>query len=209
MLYFRTAERALLHLPCWKSEQGHGKEIFVQKYPLAVPSRHDRREYSGIMHNQTADKVPIRYRREYQHGNEQRTNSEKVKMKHERSKRKLKIELRKNSEKTQRTEGEQWKMSVYSVQIRAFLGVFCVRYIIILPMPLQRRTEPQRAVITHSESSIIKTCCKYQFLQTVWRIRATPHFTTFHIIWQCFNNVCIVLIRNQTDSTQHTTNLMK
>ena len=128
MLYFRTAERALLHLPCWKSEQGHGKEIFVQKYPLAVPSRHDRREYSGIMHNQTADKVPIRYRREYQHGNEQRTNSEKVKMKHERSKRKLKIELRKNSEKTQRTEGEQWKMSVYSVQIRAFLGVFCVRY---------------------------------------------------------------------------------
>ena len=155
MLYFRTAERALLHLHCWKSEQGHSKEIFVQKYPLAVPSRHDRREYSGIMHNQTADKVPIRYRREYQHGNEQRTNSEKVKMKHERSKRKLKIELRKNSEKTQRTEGEQWKMSVYSVQIRAFLGVFCVRYIIILPMPLQRRTEPQRATTTHSESSVI------------------------------------------------------
>ena len=55
----------------------------------------------------------------------------------------------------ERTEGEQWKMSVYSVQIRAFLGVFCVRYIIILPMPLQRRTEPQRATTTHSESSVI------------------------------------------------------
>ena len=56
MLYFRTAERALLYLPCWKSEQGHGK-------------------------------VPKRYRREYQH--EQRGNSEEVKTKHERSKRKL------------------------------------------------------------------------------------------------------------------------
>ena len=98
MLYFRKAERALLYLHCWKSEQGHGKEIFVQKYPLAVPSRHDRREYSGIMHNQTADKVPIRYRREYQQDNEQRGNSEEVKTKHERSKRKLKIELRTNSE---------------------------------------------------------------------------------------------------------------
>ena len=98
MLYFRTAERALLHLHCWKSEQGHSKEIFVQKYPLAVPSRHDRREYSGIMHNQTADKVPIRYRREYQQDNEQRGNNEEAKTKHERSKRKLKIELRTNSE---------------------------------------------------------------------------------------------------------------
>ena len=47
-------------------------------------------------------------------------------------------------------------MSVYSVQIRAFLGVFCVRGIIILPMPLQRRTEPQRATTTHSESDIIQ-----------------------------------------------------
>ena len=74
MLYFRTAERALLHLHCWKSEQGHSKEIFVQKDPLAVPSRHDRREYSDIMHNQTADKVPKRYRREYQHGNKQARN---------------------------------------------------------------------------------------------------------------------------------------
>ena len=43
----------------------------------------------------------------------------------------------------------------YSIQIQAFLGVFCVKYIIILPMPLQRRTEPQRATTTHSESSVI------------------------------------------------------
>ena len=28
-------------------------------------------------------------------------------------------------------------------------------YKIILPMPLQRRTEPQRATTTHSESSVI------------------------------------------------------
>ena len=107
MLYFQTAERALLHLPCWKSEQGHGKEIFVQKYPLAVPSRHDRREYSGIMHNQTADKVPIRYRREYQHGNKQRTNSEEVKTKHERSKRKLNWTPKELRHDEQRTNQEK------------------------------------------------------------------------------------------------------
>ena len=41
MLYFRTAERALLYLPCWKSEQEYSKEIFVQKYPLAVSSQLD------------------------------------------------------------------------------------------------------------------------------------------------------------------------
>ena len=41
MLYFRKAERALLYLHCWKSEQRYSKEIFVQKYPLAVSSQLD------------------------------------------------------------------------------------------------------------------------------------------------------------------------
>ena len=163
--------------------------------------RHNAQSDGGQSTDTVSERVPTRQRT----ANEQRESQDEARTKQEKTKNWTPNELR----KTQRTEGEQWKMSVYSVQIRAFLGVFCVRYIIILLMPLQRRTEPQRAVITHSESSIIKTCCKYQFLQTVWRIRATPHFTTFHIIWQCFNNVCIVLIRNQTDSTQHTTNLMK
>lgn len=45
---------------------------------------------------------------------------------------------------------------VYSVQIRAFLGVFCVRYIIILPMPLPCIVERLRATTTHSESDIIQ-----------------------------------------------------
>ena len=115
MLYFQTAERALLYLPCWKSEQGYGK-------------------------------VPKRYRREYQHGNKQRTNSEEVKTKHEPSKR---IPRKKSA-----ISFKDFKRA-YSVQIQAFLGVFCVRGIIILPMPLQRRTEPQRATTTHSESSVI------------------------------------------------------
>ena len=125
LIHWRQQQQRFLY-PCWKSEQGHGKEIFVQKYPLAVPSRHDRREYSGITHNQTADKVP----------------------------------------KRQRTEREQREMSVYSVQIRAFLGVFCVRGIIILPMPLLCIVEPLRATTSDSESDIIQAAA---YSRNTWK----------------------------------------
>ena len=93
-----------------------------------------------------SERVPTRTARE------QRGSQDEARTKQEKTKNWTPNELRGSQE---RTEGEQWKMSVYSVQIRAFLGVFCVRYIIILPMPLQRRTEPQRATTTHSESSVI------------------------------------------------------
>ena len=95
----KTPERALLHLPCQKSEQGHEKEIFVQDSPLAVPARHDRREY--------------------QHGNKLRKNSDTM-----------------NKERTKKKNAISFKRA-YSIQIQAFLGVFCVRGIIILPTRLK------------------------------------------------------------------------
>ena len=59
MLYFRTAERALLYLPCWKSEQGHGK----------VPKRY-RREYQ---HEQRGNSEEVKTKQEKTKLNSERT----------------------------------------------------------------------------------------------------------------------------------------
>ena len=100
----KTPERALLHLPCQKSEQGHEKEIFVQDSPLAVPARHDRREY--------------------QHGNKLRKNSDTM-----------------NKERTKKKNAISFKRA-YSIQIQAFLGVFCVNTVYAF-------TTPYRATDSH------------------------------------------------------------
>ena len=152
----------MLHLPCWKSEQGHGK-------------------------------VPKRYRREYQH--EQRGNSEEVKTKHEQSKR---IPRKKGA-----ISFKDFKRA-YSIQIQAFLGVFCVRGIIILPMPLRRNREPQRATTTHSESDIIQAATYSRNTRKQVNIRLYQNRTNVQnqsreIIQPCWK------YRGQAEQEQHQT----
>jgi len=82
---------------------------------------------------------------------------ENQKVKPERSRRKLKIELRTNSDTMNKERTKRY------FKYKPFWACFVWGGINLLPMLIPCIVERLRAVTGYSESRIIKACCKYQF----------------------------------------------